>query len=166
MVLIMAISFQFGAASQEVTPVTKNLYPWDYAAAFRIISDNGSVARMTDIVAPLDMKTSVKISLANIANVYSTLADGTVPTANQSANVTGSTVFCELKTIATKVVDSVTIQIPLVSRIELRIPNDAEISEADITTLVMATFAALCDNSGNPIVVTEKMRGALTPAGI
>lgn len=162
----MAISFQFGATAQEETPVTKNLYPWDYATAIRVISDNGSIARMTDIVAPLDMKTSIKISLANIANVYSTLADGTVPTANQSANVTGSTVFCELKTIATKVVDSVTIQIPLVSRLELRIPNDAEIAEADIVTLVMATFAALCDNSGAPVVVTEKMRGALTPAGI
>jgi hypothetical protein len=54
----------------------------------------------------------------------------------------------------------------MVARIELRIPNDSAIAESDINTLVLATYAALCDASGNPVVVTEKMRGALTPAGI
>lgn len=161
----MAISFNFGAGA-TTTPVNKALAPWIYSDAMRVISDNGSIARMTDILAPLDMKTTIKVTLDKIANVYNTLADGSVPVAEQSANVTGQTVFCELKTIATKVVGTDTIQIPLVSRIELRIPNDADIAESDITTLVMATFAALCDASGDPVVVTEKMRGALTPAGI
>jgi uncharacterized protein YejL (UPF0352 family) len=164
-VIIMAISFQFGSGSQD-TAIDVSMAPWIYTAAFRKISDNGSNARMTDILSPLDKKTSIKISLAKIANVYSTLADNSVPAAEQSANVSGATVFVELKTIATKVVDSVTIQIPLVSRIELRIPFDSEITEADITTLVMSTFAALCDEDGNPVVVTEKMRGALLPAEV
>lgn len=161
----MAISFQFGSGAQK-TAINVSLQPWDYAAAFRTISDNGSNARMTDILAPLDKKTSVKVSLSQIANVYTTLAEGTVPVAEQSANPTGATVFVELKTIATKVVGSATIQIPLVSRIELRIPFDSEITEADITKLVMATFAALCNDAGAPVVVTEKMRSALLPKGI
>lgn len=161
----MAISFNFGAGATG-TIKTVSLAPWAYTTAFRNVSDNGSVARMTDILAPLDKKTSIKISLDKIANVYNTLADGTVPVAEQSSNTSGQTVFCELKTIATKVVGEATIQLPMVARIELRLPNDKDITESDVNTLVLATYASLCDASGEPVVVTEKMRGALTPAGI
>ena len=161
----MSISFNYGATSQGVA-VTKQLLPWKYTDAFRIISDTGSAARMTDIQSPLDMKTTIKISLDRIANVYSTLANGAVPVSAQSANTQGHTVFCELSTIATKTSGDAVIQLPIVSRIELRLPDDAEIAESDITSIVMATFAGLCDTAGNPTVVTEKMRGALTPTGI
>jgi hypothetical protein len=160
----MAITFNFGSATG--TGKTLTLLPWAYTTAFRNVSDNGVVARMTDILAPLDKKTSVKITLDKIANVYTTLVDGPVPASEQSSNASGQTVFCELKTIATKTVASDTIQIPMVCRIELRLPNDKDITEADVNTLVLATYASLCDAAGNPVVVTEKMRGALTPAGI
>jgi len=161
----MAISFNFGIGATG-TAKSLSLLPWAYTTAFRNVSDNGSVARMTDILTPLDKKTSVKITLDKIANVYTTLADGTVPVSEQSSNTSGQTVFCELKTVATKTVGDATVQLPMVARIELRIPNDSAIAESDINTLVLATYAALCDASGNPVVVTEKMRGALTPAGI
>lgn len=161
----MAISFNFGAGATG-TAKTLSLLPWAYTTAFRNVSDNGSVARMTDILTPLDKKISVKITLDKIANVYTTLADGVVPVAEQSSNTSGQTVFCELKTVATKTVGDVTVQLPMVARIELRIPNDSAIAESDINTLVLATYASLCDATGNPVVVTEKMRGALTPAGI
>jgi hypothetical protein len=161
----MAISFNFGAASQG-TGVTKTLKPWNYSSAFRIISDSGTLARMTDILSPLDKLTTAKVTLEKIANVYTTLAGGTVPLAAQNANVSGHTVFVELKTIATKIVNTVTVQLPIVSRIEIRLPDDADIAEADIDTLVMATYGLLCDAAGLPTVVTEKMRGALTPVGI
>lgn len=165
----MAISFNFGAASQGVG-VTKTLKPWNYSSAFRIISDSGTLARMTDILSPLDKLTTAKVTLEKIANVYTTLAGGTVPLAAQNANVSGHTVFVELKTIATKIVTtgttSVTVQLPIVSRIEIRLPDDADIAESDIDTLIMATYGLLCDSAGLPTVVTEKMRGALTPVGI
>lgn len=161
----MAISFNFGDGATGAAK-TLSLLPWAYATAFRNVSDNGSVARMTDILTPLDKKTSIKITLDKIANVYTTLADGTVPVAEQSSNTSGQTVFCELKTVATKTVGETTVQLPMVARIELRIPNDSAIAESDINTLVLAAYASLCDASGNPVVVTEKMRGALTPAGI
>lgn len=160
----MALTFNFGAATG--TGKTLTLLPWAYTTAFRNVSDNGVVARMTDILAPLDKKTSIKITLDKIANVYSTLVDGSVPVAEQSSNVSGQTVFCELKTIATRTEGDATIQVPFVCRIELRLPNDSNIAEADINTLILATYAGLCDAAGNPVVVTEKMRGALTPAGI
>lgn len=161
----MSISFNFGVGAQG-TAATKSLLPWAYATAFRIISDSGSLARMTDIVAPLDKKTTIKVTLDKIANVYTTLAEDKIPLAAQSANTSGQTVFTELKTIATKTVGGVEIQLPMVARIELRLPNDADISEADVETLVLATYASLCNTAGSPVVVTEKMRGALTPAGI
>lgn len=161
----MAISFNFGTSAQG-TGVTKTLKPWAYSSAFRIISDSGSLARMTDILAPLDKVTTAKVTLDKIANVYTTLADGAVPLSSQNANVTGHTVFVELKTIATKVVGTNTIQLPMVSRIELRLPDDADIAESDIDTLILATYGLLCDAAGNTTVVTEKMRGALTPVGI
>lgn len=161
----MAISFTFGAAAQG-TAIQKSFKPWAYATAFRIINDSGTTAKMTDIVAPLDMKTTVKVNLDKIANVYTTLAEGNVPVSAQNANTSGQTVFVELKTIATKVVGDATIQLPMVSRIELRLPNDADITESDVESLVMATYACLCNAAGNPTVVTEKMRGALTPVGI
>lgn len=161
----MAISFTFGASSQGVA-VNKPLKPWNYSTAFRIVSDSGALARMTDIQSPLDKLTTAKVTLEKIANVYTTLAGGTVPLAAQNANVSGHTVFVELKTIATKVVGLITVQLPIVSRIEIRLPDDADIAESDIDTLVMATYGLLCDSTGLPVVVTEKMRGALTPAGI
>ena len=161
----MGISFNFGVGATG-TGKTLTLLPWAFTTAFRNVSDNGSIARMTDILSPLDKKTSVKITLDKISNVYTTLADGTVPVAEQSSNTSGQTVFCELKTIATKTVGEITVQLPMVSRIELRIPNDSDITESDINTLILANYAALCDATGNPTVVTEKMRGALTPAGI
>lgn len=161
----MSISFNFGSGATGAAK-TLSLAPWAYADAFRTISDNGSVARMTDILAPLDKKTTIKVSLDRIANVYATLADGNIPVAEQSSNTSGQTVFCELKTIATKTVGTTVVQLPMVARIELRLPNDADIAESDVNTLILATYAALCDEEGNPTVVTEKMRGALTPTGI
>lgn len=161
----MAISFNFGSGATG-TGKTLTLLPWAYTTAFRNVSDNGSIARMTDILSPLDKKTTVKVTLEKIANVYTTLADGVIPVAEQNSNTSGQTVFVELKTIATKVVGDITTQLPMVARIELRLPNDAAIAESDVNTLVLAAYASLCDAAGNPVVVTEKMRGALTPAGI
>lgn len=161
----MAILFNFGTSSQNVG-VTKTLKPWNYAGAFRIVSDSGTLARMTNILSPLDKITTAKVTLEKIANVYTTLAGGTVPLLAQNSNVSGHTVFAELKTIATKVVGTATIQLPMVARLELRLPDDADIAETDIDTLILATYALLCDSAGLPTVVTEKMRGALTPVGI
>lgn len=159
----MAIAFQFGSAFN--TPVNKSLAPWKYDTAVRVVQNQGSLVKLTDILAPLDKQTSMKLTSTRIANVYNTLADGSVPVAEQSSNTSGTSVFVELKTVATRAgaVEDTTVQLPMVARIELRLPNDAEIAEADITTLVMATFALLCDDAGAPVVVTQKMRGALAP---
>lgn len=162
----MAISFNFGAGSTD-TPVNKALAPWKYADAIRTMSESSELAKMADILSPLDLQTIFKISNSRIANVYNTLAGGSVPVAEQSANTSGQSIFCELKTTCTRTeaVTSRRIQLPMVARIELRLPNDAAITEADITTLVMQAFACLCDEAGDPVVVTEKMRGALAPQG-
>lgn len=159
----MAIEFQFGAAFN--TGVTKPLLPWKYDTAVRVTQNQGSLVKLTDTLSPLDIQTSMKLTATRIANVYNTLADGSVPVAEQSTNTSGQSVFVELKTIATRdgSVPDTRVQLPMVCRIELRLPNDAEIAEDDVTKLVMQTFALLCDSAGAPVVVTEKMRGALAP---
>lgn len=161
----MGISFNFGTGAQGAT-VNKALAPWLYSDAIRIISDNGSLAKLADIKSPLDKQTTIKISLDKIANVYTTLANGTIPVAAQSANTSGSSLFVEVKTVATKTDGTTTIQLPMVARIEIRVPNDADIADTDIDTLILAAYASLCDSSGACKVVTEKLRGALTPVGI
>lgn len=159
----MAIQFQFGAAFN--TSVNKPLKPWKYDTAVRVTQSNGSLVKLTDVLGPLDLPTSMKLTSTRIANVYNTLADGSIPVAEQSSNTSGQSVFVELKTVATRdgLVPDTRVQLPMVCRLELRLPNDAEIAETDITTLVMATFGLLCDDAGAPVVVTEKMRGALAP---
>lgn len=159
----MAIEFQFGAAFN--TAVNKALTPWKYDTAVRVTQNQGSLVKLTDTLSPLDLQTSMKLTSTRIANVYNTLNEGSTPVAEQSSNTSGQSVFVELKTVATRdgLVPDTRVQLPMVCRLELRLPNDAEIAETDITTLVMATFGLLCDDAGAPVVVTEKMRGALAP---
>lgn len=161
----MAISFQFGSAFN--TAVSKNLLPWNYASAVRVKSESGSMARLSDILSPLDKQVDIKLTNTKIANVYTTLAEGVVPVDNQAPNVSGQTIFVELKAFATYT-DSLskTIVLPFVSRIELRIPNNSEITDANVETLILATYASLCDHTGAVTVVSEKMRGALAPSEI
>lgn len=155
----------FGAGSQG-TAVPKNLKPWNYATTFRVISDNGSVARMTDILSPLDLPTTLKVTSDSIANVYSTIGGGIVPLAQQSLNVTGKTTMCELTTFLTKSDGITTKIIPVQARIITRTLNDADLTPALVEECVMAAFAGLADSTGVNTVLSEKMRGALTPAGI
>lgn len=163
------VSFNFGTGAQGEAMGTINsvsFKPWNWTDAFRTISDTGSLAKMTDILAPLDKRTTIKVTLDKIADVYSTLAGGTVPPASRLANTAGATVFAEVNTIASKTVGETEIQLPMVARVELRLPFDADISAANVTELFLAAYGALCNDVGIPTVTTEKMRGALTPQGI
>lgn len=164
----MALSTNYGSGAQASEAVSLSLYPWQYTDAFRTSSDNGSSSRITDIVGPLDKPTSIKTVVTRIANVYQTLAGGSIPIANQSLNVTGQTTFCELTTILSKAATETSPETmyPVQARVELRLPNTAELTETDVLNLTLAAFAGLCDDKGIPVVITERMRGALTPAGI
>lgn len=159
------ITKNYGEGTQG-TSVPKNLKPWLYGSSFRVISDNGSIARMTDIRAPLDKLTTLKVTKEKIANVYSTLASGTVPLAEQSLNVEGTTTMVELTTVLTKTDGLVKVQLPVVFRVIARSPNDPDITGSLIDELIMDTAAIMADELGNNILTTEIMRGALTPAGI
>lgn len=161
----MAITFNFGTGAQGDS-VSKTLKPWLYTAAFRATSYGVGNATMVNTKTDLDKKTSIKVTLSKIANVFETLAKGTIPVANQLTSQTGHTVFCELKTIATKSVGTEVAYIPIVSRIEIRVPDDPDITDSDIETLVLATYAGLCNQAGTSDVMSDKLRGALTPAGV
>lgn len=161
----MAITFNFGSGSQG-TATTKALKPWQYTVAFRAADQSKGAATMIDTKTDLDKPTQIKVTREKIDDVYKTLTVEPVPTANQALNASGTTVRAELRTMATKTVGTDTIFLPLWADIRVRIPNDAEITGSDVDTLVSAAYAALCDDSGSNIVISDIARGALTPAGV
>lgn len=161
----MAIQFNFGTGARG-TPINKSVSPWSYVAAFRATQNQSGRARMIVIKTDLDKPTSLVITNEKIANVYTTLTSVAVPVDNQSLNVEGTTVRVELRTIATKADGLKTIHLPLECDIRVRIPNDAELTAADMDTLVSAAYAGLLDASGQNMILSDLARGALTPAGV
>lgn len=160
----MAYSTNFGAATN--TSVNVALKPWKYTEAFRTISDNGQVAKMTDILAPLGAQTTIKVATSRIADVYSTLANGSIPLSEQSASNTGQSTYAELNTILSTGTGDTYVATPARVKLETKLANDSLITDALVMELIMATVAILCDSLGASTVIAEKMRGALTPAGI
>jgi len=164
----LSFSKTFGTGALVTDEVSGEVH-WDYPAAFRVVSDTGASVRLTDILTPLDKRTYIKYTLSKIANVYSTLGGDSVPVAERSSNPTGQTLFCELTTILTKPNPSVSgaiIQVPVQTRIELRLPNDGDLTDTLIWELMAANAAALSDDAGAPRITSEMLRGALVPAGI
>lgn len=162
----MSFSFTFGNGAVVTEP--DGSPHWDYAAGFRAIAESSSSAKLTDILAPLDKRTTIKYALSKIANVYTTLGGDSVPVSERSSNPTGQTLFCELTTILTKpnAAANGIIQVPIQTRIELRVPNDADITDDVIQELLALTSAGLRDSDGTPRITTEMLRGALVPADI
>lgn len=140
-----------------------------YETAFRVISDTGSSVKLTDILSPLDKRTTIKYVLSKIADVYKTLGGDSVPVSERSSNPTGQTLFTELTTILTRpnpAVSNSIIQVPVQARIELRLPNDGQLADADVNDLIEKLISTLTDTDGSPRVCSELLRGALVPAGI
>lgn len=162
----MSFSTTFGTGA-VVTELDGSKH-WDFAAGFRAIAESSSSAKLTDILAPLDKRTTIKYALSKIANVYTTLGGDSVPVSERSSNPTGQTLFCELTTILTKAnaANNGVIQVPIQTRIELRIPNDADVTDDLIEELLMLTFAGMRTSDGTLRITTEMLRGALVPADI
>jgi hypothetical protein len=133
------------------------------AASLKVVNDSGSLIKLANVSSPLDKQATLKISNTRIANVYQTLAKGSIPLQNQSPNTSGQSIFIELAVTGSRTVTSGTILVPMVARVELRIPNDADINDADLKALTLLTVGALCKTDGT-FRVTEMMRGVLPPA--
>lgn len=165
----MSINWNYGSGAKAAVALTLSYYPWMYNDAIRTTSVAPTLAKFTDILAPLDKPTEIKISTETIANVYSTLTGQKIPVSEQSSNTSGSSVFVQLRTIAnyTKTVgttDSV-VQLPLEGRIQLRVPNDVELSNDELDKLLGDTIACLRKQDGTSRV-NEILRGSLVPKEI
>lgn len=161
----MAFSTTYGVGA--VNPADGG--SWNFQDTFRVVSDNGTSVRFTDVLSPLDKRTYLKFSLSKIADVYKTLGGDSVPVAERSSNSTGQTLFAELTTILTKPNPSIAgaiIQVPVQARVELRLPNDGDLTDANVVDLATLVFASLRGADGEPRIVSEMMRGVLVPAGL
>jgi len=152
-------SFDIESTALATTPLAVVQFGAD---ALQKVSDTGTLVKLTDVLSPLDRPFNVKISNTRIANVYQTLAKGTVPLGNQASNASGQSIFVEATASASKVmpVSGQVVIVPMTARIELRLPNDGDVTNGVIKTLLVATLSQLCGDDGNPRV-TEMMRGVL-----
>ncbi len=141
------------------TPVNVSLKPWTLTA-LQVVQDDGTLLKLSDTKSPLDKQASLKITNTKIANVYNTLAKGAIPVGNQALNTSGQSIFVELTAAASKVVGTDTFILPVQARIEVRLPNDGDMTEANVVELIMATMAAMYDSTGVPRI-TGMMRGIL-----
>jgi len=131
-------------------------------SAWKVVQDDGSLVKVTNVLAPLDKPMTLKITNTRIANVYNTLAKGSIPLGNQSTNTSGQSIFVELSTIASKVQDAQTVLVPVVARVELRLPNDGDLSEHNCIELIRLALGAFVNPNGTP-GITASMRGVLFP---
>lgn len=155
----MALDLNLGDAFETAVPV--NLAPWK-PSALKVMEENGTLVKVADVLSPLDRQASVKITNTRIANVYNTLAKGSIPIGNQSTNTSGQSIFTELVATASKTVGDQEVLLPVVARVEVRLPNDGDLTDANALTLILATLAAMCDDEG-ALHVTDMMRGVLFP---
>lgn len=143
------------------TAVSISLAPYK-AVALQVIQNDGSLVKAANVMSPLNKQSEMKITNTKIANVYNTLAKGTIPIGNQSPNTSGQSIFIELTATASRLVGITEILLPLVARVEVRLPNDGELTSANVQTLVLAALAGMYDAAGVSRV-TDMMRGVLMP---
>lgn len=165
----MSLTWNYGSGAKAAAPLTLSYHPWMYNDAIRVTSSAPTLAKFTDILAPLDKPTEIKISTETIANVYSTLANSKIPVTEQNSNTSGSSVFVQLRTIAnyTRTVGTTdtVVQLPLEGRIQLRVPNDAELTNDELDKLLGDMIACLRKQDGSSRV-GEILRGSLVPKEI
>jgi hypothetical protein len=133
------------------------------ADALQVVQNTGQLVKLTNILSPLDRPATAKISNTRIANVYNTLAKGSIPLTAQSANPTGQSVFAELSVVASETSGGVTAFVPMVGRVELRIPNHGSITDLVVAELMWSTLALLLKPDDGGLRVREIMRGVLFP---
>lgn len=165
----MSINWNYGTGSQFATASNLSYNPWLYDAAIRVTSDSPTQAKLTDILAPLDKPTEIKISTEPIANVYTTLTNSRIPVSSQSANTSGTSVFVQLRTVVDydKTIGTTTtnVQLPLEARLQIRVPNDAELTNVVLAKLISSLYASTCGADGASRL-NEILRGGLVPKEI
>lgn len=156
----MALDLNLGAAFAASSNVA--MLPW-LTTSLKVQENNGNLVRVSDVLSPLDRQAWVKFTNTRIANVYNTLAKGSIPLGNQATNTTGQSIFTELTVAASETVGTDLIISPAVARIELRLPNNTSLTDALVTQLLNAAYCAMCTPATTTIRATSMMRGVLYP---
>lgn len=166
------IELALGLSESTDNPGAPAFYRWSNAAntyvsthyapgALQVIQDDGNLVRLANILTPLDRQSVLKITNTRIPNVYQTLAKGSIPTQAQSLNTSGQTIFCELNATALKSGGASDVYLPVAARLELRLPNDGELDNQFVLSLVNALLAGVADSDTGRIRITDIMRGVL-----
>ncbi len=130
------------------------------SGSFKVVEDNGTLMKLSNVLAPLDKPMSVKVTNSRIADVYQTLSKGTIPIGNRSLNVSGQSIFTELTAVASTGTAPNEILVPVVCRIEYRLPNHVDVDSTFVKNLCLMTLSQSLDSS-NVFRVPSMMRGVL-----
>lgn len=158
-----------GLALINNTPAGSYDPVWDYDNAIRVSSSTPSLAKLSNILAPLDAQNDIKIAVTPIANIYTTLGKGKIPVSKQDANVAGTSTFVEvtasLNVAYTEGGINYAIRTPIRGRLEIACANDTEISEAAFGSILQMLLASLADIDGESRI-SEIQRGCIVPKGL
>lgn len=131
-----------GTAQAGITPLTFAMNPVNFTADFKIIEDGPGKVIYTDLTAPLDQPSTIRIAQQNKANVYAgTSIDPSVYAASKS----GTDTIVELREVwrETDSVDTTyQVDLPMRGALTLSIPNASQISAAMVETFAKRLVAA------------------------
>lgn len=152
------------STSVDLTAISASVLGGGFSAgSLQVVQDTGQLVKLANILSPLDKPSTAKISNTRIANVYQTIAKGSIPALAQALNVSGCSVFAELNVVGSKL-DSASreILLPMQCRIELKVPNDGDIDNSLLKVLALSCLNLLHNPAGpDDLRVTEIMRGVL-----
>jgi len=158
------LTLNMGDATFASAPVALRTF---VPEALQVVQNTGQLAKLVNVFSPLDKQATIKIANTRIADVYQTLAKGTIPVGARALNISGQTVFAEVSAVASRSASGIETLLPVVGRLELRLPNDVDVTESLVMELVGTVLAAVCaagdiDAPAEPVSrVTEIMRGVL-----
>lgn len=131
-----------GTAQAGITPLTFVMSPLNFPVDFRVIEEGPGKVVYTDITAPLDQPSTIRIAQTSKANVY---AGTSIDPAVFLASKSGIDTIAECREIWREI-DSVDLKFqhdwPVRCALTLSLPNTSQVTPALVEALVKRTVAA------------------------
>lgn len=137
--------------------------------SYRVAVDKAGEAVLTCITAPLDAGSDFVMKSSTIPNIYKN--SGSIPVGLRDGSTTGVKLLCQKNEIWTVTDDSDStyrVNVPVSAHLVLTIPNNALITESDVTSLINRCIGGLYEVNGSSSEsrLSALLRQALIPSGM
>lgn len=131
-----------GTAQAGITPLTFAMNPINFAADFRIIEEGPGKVVYTDVTAPQDQPSTIRIAQQGISNVY---ANTSIDPSVFLPTKAGTATLVQVREVWRET-DSVDLlfqhDFPVSAGLTLNLPNASQVTAAMVETLVKRLVAA------------------------